>query len=456
MTQAAAAARRRVLVVTLDTIARAMAGPAIRAWEISRELSRTCDVALVTFGACNRDGEGFAVRQVDVGSFRAEVDAVDVVVIQGFVVRTFPWLQDVPQHVVIDLYDPFQLETLEVDRYQPEPVRWEALERARGELDVQMRRGDLFLCASGRQRDLWLGHLAAAGRVNPATYDDDPSLTRLITIVPFGMASTPPQRSAARLKGVVDGIGPDDKVILWGGGVYNWFDPLTLVRAMGILSARDPSVRLLFLGMRHPNPDVPEMAVATRTQALASELGLNGTVVFFHEQWVPYDERADYLVDADVGVSCHFPHVETEFSFRTRILDYLWASLPVVCTMGDEFARLVEAAGAGVAVLPEDPEALADALQLALDPAHGAAFREGSARLAGGFRWGETLAPLVEYCAAPWYAADRTMTRHSTQVGVQASIARDMRSLVRHLRVGGVRQVVRKVRWRLARRGQVS
>lgn len=447
------AARTRVLVVTLDTIARAMAGPAIRAWEISRELSRSCDVALVTFGACERDGDGFAVRRIDVGGFRAEVEAVDVLIIQGFVVRTFPWLQEVPQRVVIDLYDPFQLETLEVDRYQPEAVRWAALARARAELDAQVQRGDLFLCASGRQRDLWLGQLAAAGRVNPATYDDDPSLGRLIRLVPFGMASTPPQRRSARLKGVVDGIGSEDKVILWGGGVYNWFDPLTLVRAMAILSRRDPSVRLLFLGMRHPNPDVPEMAVAARTQALAAQLGLTGKVVFFHEQWVPYDERADYLLDADVGVSCHFPHVETEFSFRTRILDYLWASLPVVCTEGDEFGRLVESTGAGIAVPPEDPAALADALELALDPHRGALFRDASARLARGFWWEHVLSPLVEYCAAPWHAADRRTAQPSTQPAVGASIARDARSAVRHLRSGGVRQLLRKVRWRLARRG---
>ena len=24
----------------------------------------------------------------------------------------------------------------------------------------------------------------------------------------------------------------DDRVILWGGGIYNWFDPLTLIRAV--------------------------------------------------------------------------------------------------------------------------------------------------------------------------------------------------------------------------------
>ena len=59
---------------------------------------------------------------MDVAGFRAEVDAVDVVVVQGFVVRTFPWLQDVPQHIVVDLYDPFQLETLEVPAPDEHPV----------------------------------------------------------------------------------------------------------------------------------------------------------------------------------------------------------------------------------------------------------------------------------------------------------------------------------------------
>ncbi len=39
-------------------------------------------------------------------------------------------------------------------------------------------------------------------------------------------------RTRPAIKGVVPGIGPDDKVILWGGGIYNWFDPLTLLRAV--------------------------------------------------------------------------------------------------------------------------------------------------------------------------------------------------------------------------------
>src|SRR6185436_9947916 len=97
------------------------------------------------------------------------------------------------------------------------------------------------------------------------------------------------------------------------------------------------NVRLFFMGVKHPNPDVPEMAAVTRSRNLATELGINGSVVFFNEAWVPYERRGDYLLEADLGVSTHFQHVETTFSFRTRILDYLWAGLPIVSTRGDSF-----------------------------------------------------------------------------------------------------------------------
>ncbi|VTR76225.1 glycosyltransferase [Cellulomonas hominis] len=455
--------RQRVLVVTLDTIADRMAGPAIRAWEISRALSEEHDVRLVTFGRCTRDGVGFRAEHTTVEAFRSDVEASDVVVVQGFVFNAFAWLQDCPQVLVVDLYDPFQLETLEVDRYKPPAERERALAFALGELRDQLRRGDFFLCASRRQRDLWFGHLSAAGRINPDTYDADPSLASLLSVVPFGTAATPPAPARHAIKGTTPGIGPDDKVVLWGGGVYNWFDPLTLVRAVDRLRARVPEVRLYFLGMKHPNPDVPEMAVATRCRELSDELGLTGTHVFFNEDWVPYESRADYLMDADVGVSCHFPHVETEFSFRTRILDYLWAGLPIVSTEGDGFADLVRERGLGRAVPPEDVDALAEALgDLLTDPDEAAASRAAVAETAREFTWPVVLAPLVEFCRAPRRAADahRLATSDPSapvpvtvpRVDALRALRADAAAVWRHLRAGGVRQVVAKVRWRLARR----
>ena len=107
--------------------------------------------------------------------------------------------------------------------------------------------------------------------------------------------------------------------------------------------------------------------MAVEARRLADELGLTGVHVFFNEEWVPYDQRQNFLLDADVAVTTHFHHVETDFSFRTRVLDYLWATLPTVTTNGDSLADLIERRGLGLTVPPEDVDALADALFTLLD-----------------------------------------------------------------------------------------
>ena len=173
-----------------------------------------------------------------------------------------------------------------------------------------------------------------------------------------------------------------------------------------------PDVRLFFLGMKHPNPGVPAMRVANETRELAESLGLTGKYVFFNEGWVDYDDRHNYLLEADAGVSTHFVHVETEFSFRTRILDYLWAGLPIVATEGDGFADLVRDRGLGLAVPPGDARALADAIRSVLydDRINESARREvGRAR--ADFEWSAVLAPLIDFCASPKPAADPIMSR---------------------------------------------
>ena len=127
-------------------------------------------------------------------------------------------------------------------------------------------RADFLLCASDKQRDFWLGQLAGVGRINELNYDSSERLSSLIAVAPFGIDERPPVATRNVLRGVVPGIGPDDKVILWGGGIYNWFDPLTLLRAVDKLRSRLANVRVYFLGIRHPNPDVGEMRRTIETQ----------------------------------------------------------------------------------------------------------------------------------------------------------------------------------------------
>jgi hypothetical protein len=132
--------------------------------------------------------------------------------------------------------------------------------------------------------------------------------------------------------------------------------------------------------------------------------------VFFRPGWVPYDRRADFLLDADVAVSTHLDHVETRYSFRSRVLDYLWAGLPMVLTGGDVLAEEVAAAGAGVAVRAGDVDGLARALaKMLCDPPPPERF----APLVERHSWERAARPLLEFCSSPHRAPDLMVERPS-------------------------------------------
>ncbi|MGH3977964.1 MAG: glycosyltransferase, partial [Pseudonocardiaceae bacterium] len=407
-------ARRRVLVLTSDAISERMAGPAIRAWHMADVLAAEHDVRLVSLNPhCTPPAAEFDARHVPARRIGPELDWAQIVILQGHVLEQVPSLKTSNHIVVADIYDPMHLEQLEQGRDGVGPSLADETRRAHvvdvvtSVLSNQLRRGDFFLCASERQRHFWLGHLAAIGRLSPTLYDADPTTRSLLDVAPFGLSGKPPQRTGPGLREQL-GIGAGAKVVLWAGGVYSWFDPLTLLHAVDELRRSHPDVRLVFLGMRHPNPDVPEMGMAGQTRRLAASLGLTGRHVFFNESWVPYEQRADWLLDADCGVTTHHEHVETTFAFRTRVLDYLWAGLPIVTTDGDSFAELVRTEQLGIVVPAGDPGALADALARVLyDTGFTAGCRERMVAVAQRYTWETALAPLLEFCRHARPAADR-------------------------------------------------
>jgi glycosyltransferase involved in cell wall biosynthesis len=450
-------ARHRIVVATADTLAPTMAGPGIRAWRIAGALAPEHDVHLVTTGRCDLHDDRFPVEHVDEGRFAELVHDADIVVFQGWVMADRPWLAAADVVIVADIYDPMHLEQLEQGRDAPlEGGRWNAVAGANDVLNQQLRRGDYFLCASQKQRDFWLGQLAGTGRVNMVLYDEDNALRERMRIVPFGIEDEPPRSGGGALRGTEPGIGPDDEIVLWGGGIYNWFDPVTLIRAIDRLQGRRPNVKLYFLGTRHPNPEIPEMRMASTARRLAHELGLVGSHVFFNDGWVPFDQRADYLLDADIAVSIHKQHIETEFSFRTRILDYLWCGLPIVATTGDSFAPLIVEHGLGEVVEPDDVEGLEAALDRLLgDDALRRAIAERTTHVADQFRWRRVLEPVLDVCRSPRRAPDVACPDTSVHYGIDASRVAPWRedlTLVRaYLAEGGISLLMQRIKSRLAR-----
>ena len=462
------APERKVLVITGDPIGAKMAGPAIRAWHIAAALAADNEVTLLTMSALEPVDAPFRLVQVRAGDERAFEPFeswADVIVFQGHAMSVFETLRDSEKIIVADIYDPMQLEQLEQARELPAATWTKQVKDATDVLNDQLARGDFFLCASERQRFFYLGQLSALGRLNPATYDTDPDLTGLIDIVPFGLDSTAPAHERNVLRGERPGFATDDKILLWSGGLYNWFDPASLITAVASLAERHDDVRLFFQGTKHPHPGVPEMAVVRESRELSASLGVLDTNVFFNDSWVDYSDRQNYLLEADAGVSTHFSHIETTFSFRTRILDYLWAGLPMVVTDGDSFAELVRDEGLGLVVPATDVEALAAALELVLyDAEFAERCRANIERVRERFFWERVLEPLVDFVRSPHRAADLAEARLAESSGTSAAAAsrpkrrkrygfrHDVSLVLHHLRNGGPSVVLQKVGTRLRTR----
>jgi hypothetical protein len=230
---------------------------------------------------------------------------------------------------------------------------------------------------------------------------------------------------------VVEGIEPDDRVILWGGGIWQWLDPLTLIRAVARIIQEHPEVKLVFPGTRHPfHVRVPDMPMRHRAVKLAEELGLVDRWVFFGD-WAPYAEWPNYLLEADVGVSLHFRCVETEFAFRTRILDYIWAGLPMIVTGGDALAELVAERGLGVVVEPEDVDGVTRALKTLLDtPELRQAYHPRFEAVRPGLTWEAVVEPLARFCRRPRRAADRSKQAQGSRRRALARLAAVRQRLV--------------------------
>lgn len=397
----------RVLIISDDVVSSKMAGIAIRYWEFARALSHDHEVTLAIPSESDLQPQGFTMSPYDVATLRRRAMESEVIILSGLTLVQYPflWTCDVP--LVVGLYHSFVLENLQLFSHRDMRFRLKDHNALTAALNDQLAVGDFFICNSERQRDYWLGMLSALNRINPLTYDEDPTLRSLIDVVPFGLPDDPPVHRKPVLKGVYPGIGLNDWVAYWGGGIYNWLDPLTLIRATAQVVPAHPELKVFFAATRHPNPRVHVMKMCDDAIRLSKELGLYNRHVFFNE-WIPYEERENYLLEADVGISLHLEHLETHFAFRNRMLDYIWAGLPVIVTEGDTASDLVREHNLGWVVGYQDVEGVALALRKALETP---SLRERCAPcftiLAERYRWNRVIEPLARFCAAPRIAPDK-------------------------------------------------
>jgi glycosyltransferase involved in cell wall biosynthesis len=389
---------QRVLVVCSDRISRQMAGPGIRSYELAKALRP--HVAEVMLAGLETDEEPLEDVEVtryhirDPSRLKPLIARADVIVAQPQWPVLAGWLRASDARLAYDLYDPEPLELLESMSGRRMALRRLLLAMTVDRVVDALHDADFLMCASESQRDIWLGGLLAERLIDPPAYDRDPSLRSLLDVVPFGLPAEPPaERAHASGPRERFGLASEDEVILWNGGIWNWLDAPTAIRAVALLADRRPRVRLLFMGAAQSGAGA---RAAAEARTVAAELGVLGRHVFFNSDWVPYAERDDWLLESDCAISTHLDHLETRFAFRTRLLDCFWARLPVVCTGGDDLGALVERSGAGVAVAPRDHAATADALEQVLSRGR-AAHANALAALARSFAWPRVAAPLIRF-----------------------------------------------------------
>ncbi len=411
---------KNILIISHDKVGTQMAGPGIRYHYMSEVLSEHFNVTLGFFGPENVPDDAFRhsydVQHIDVHHFEEAFSKADAVIALWLSDAQIDYCNSHQKLVIFDIYAPVPVENLAVDVFSGKQVGDANDFRAMSEINDYrkfLENGDAFLYSNRRQLDYWLGFAFGAGQVSPTTFVQRNVFEQFIPAA-MGVDTTTSLKPGKPLyKGVLKGVAKDDIVMIWNGGIYDWYDGVTLVEAMQLVWKKNPRIKLIFPGTAHPTAGMRKWHETTATIERAQELKLIGKNIFFFESWIPYHERINFLTEADIGIYTHKMSIETEFSHRTRVLDHILAALPTIATRGDYFADLTEQHGLGTTVPPYNPKALADAIVEQSKPANLAQARKHMQALRPQYDWHATLAPLVEYLKSEPHKQPRVSPLHA-------------------------------------------
>lgn len=113
------------------------------------------------------------------------------------------------------------------------------------------------------------------------------------------------------------------------------------IRSLADLHHTLPNARLFIIG----EGDQPYI---DGLKALTTRLNLQRHVIFHGK--VPYDHLATLLAECDLGLANSRPTLLRNFAFPLKVIEYMAAGLPVICTQDSEAAEILARHPAGVAI----------------------------------------------------------------------------------------------------------
>ncbi len=222
-------------------------------------------------------------------------------------------------------------------------------------------RGDILMCANENQLKFYRGVMASVGRVNPITYTDE----NLIQIVPYGIYREKPVAKDKPVQKML--TNKKSFKLLWFGGIYPWFDLTNLLKAVKIANKKAP-IELIMVGVKNPFNQHPDF-IAKYNEVIKFIADEKLDDIVHLSDWVPFDTRADWYLDSDAVILINKIGVENTLAWRTRLVDYIWADLPVITNGGDPLSDILESENAVEILKKMDVAGLANTLEnLAKDP----------------------------------------------------------------------------------------
>lgn len=329
-----------------------MSGMGYRAWEFAQVLSKYHKVNLVlpresdfktqkniTFTVLDESNCEEIVRSSDVIFALPEVNN-DVLIAASKMGKV----------IISDItYNP--IEALEKDSMRLSEEKDDKYQIILDQYKIQLLLSDLIIVESHEQRLFMLGALMALDRVEFNNYMRSIDFSHLITEIPVGFN----KYSLNKVNKQRSSDDNSEKLLLWNGGIWNHYDPTPIIKAMNLVTKKDPGVKLMFMYCS-PTKLTTDAKMAID---LSKKLGLYNKNIFFNEDAINYKERDRLLLSAKCIVCANPYAIDAMIMRRLRFRDSLLYTLPMLTTSKGSLPDVIEKFDIGYTFENENVEDIA-------------------------------------------------------------------------------------------------
>jgi glycosyltransferase involved in cell wall biosynthesis len=330
----------------------AMAGIGVRAWELAQIISSSMPVTIVA--RANTDLRARSVHVVAATKPALQLAAEECSAGLFF---------DMPDaSIMLSLYKAGKLiitdNSVPIEHLEYHSIKTDADPEARYRelvdgFKLQLLLSDLFILRSNVYRSVITGCLSLVGRLTFEQYKISSTLDHLFCDIPVGYN----RYSAARASQAEPALPVVD--FTWSGGIWDYYDPVSLAKAVARLKRRGVIIKVRFM---YPTPPQQVLKQSDAVRKAVQDLGVQDCIEFL-ERGPPHLERDGVIKSARSLVCIGVDGIENYTSIRLRLRDCFLYNLPLLVDQHGATADLVRALDIGLTVDSRDPDSIADGLE---------------------------------------------------------------------------------------------